>query len=1060
MRNMSKSYKWMSSLLLASTVLGIFSCTSDKTTYTNYDGVAWKDSAEVWLNPEISQVNKMEPRAYYIPFASKSEVNADDIWSSSFIKSLNGDWLFHLSQSPSERPYYFFKDDFDTREWKTIPVPSNWEMQGYDYSIYVSAGYGFPATPPNPPANYNPVGSYKRTFTVPSKWTGKDIILHIGAAGAGVNVFVNEQKVGYFEDSKTPAEFDVTKYLREGENSLAVEVIKWSSGAYLEDQDFWRMGGITRDVFLMARNPQHLVDFRVGSNLANDYTTGLFTLDTKFSEGSDGTKLVAEIYSNKKVIKTFEGTVADGKVSFAEEMPGVKKWTAETPYLYELQLTVKDANDKVIEVMRQDVGFRRIEVKDAQLLVNGKYVYIKGVNLHEHNDVTGHVITEEQMLQDIKLMKEHNINAVRTSHYPQPERWYELCNKYGLYLVDEANIESHGMGYGDASLAKDSTWMAAHLYRTHNMFERDKNQPSIIIWSLGNEAGNGINFYATYDYLKSVDSTRPVQYEQAHGGKNTDIMCPMYMRMDRMEKYAKEDGSKPLIQCEYAHAMGNSVGNLIDYWNLIESNDIMQGGFIWDWVDQGILTKNEKGEEFWAYGGDFGPDSVWTSGNFCMNGLVDPDRGVKPHLLEVKKVYQYIKFADVDIASGKITIENKYAFINTDIFEFSYEIKGNGMQYKLGTIADVNLAPDEKKEFTIDVDFPKDPSIEYFVNVYAKLKKDYTIVPAGTILAKEQIAMPGYVAKPTAAVTGTLTSTTEDAKLAFSGENFSVSFDTVAGKMVSYVNNGTEMLLNAPMPNMWRAPLDNDNGNGFEKRAVRWRMAGRERTLASFSKKVTDSTSVALTFNYNLSYQDTIIAMYTSIYTVYANGVVDVFNAVKATENMKEFVEIPRVGMNLEMPREFDQMEWLGRGPQENYQDRKTAAFVDVYKSSVADQYWAYMRPQENGNKTDVRWMKITDAEGTGLMFKGKQYLEVSAHHNTIDDFDTPNNTVIPEGKTARELNRHINDVKPQNLTSVNIDLMQMGVGGDNSWGAWPLRQYRLTEKAYQYGFSIIPVTK
>ncbi|GAB1453253.1 hypothetical protein MASR2M47_33090 [Draconibacterium sp.] len=590
--------------------ISIVSCSK----YKDYSKVPFVDESPApWQDPEVNQINKLPARAHFIPFATLEQARTEDKWQSSMLQSLNGMWKFNLAQNPSERPYWFFKNDFDTRSWKEIKVPANWELEGYDYPIYVNVKYPHAKTPPLIQDDYNPVGSYKRNFTIPESWKGKEVVIHFGAASSMLNVWVNEQFVGYSEDSKTPAEFNITKYLKPGENSLAVEIFRWCDGSYLEDQDFWRMSGITRDVYLMVRNEQQIQDFRVNSGLDDTYTNGIFSVNIdvlNLGESAASTVVEAVLNDGGTAVETFSKELTAGKtnVVFDANIPNVKQWSAEIPNLYELIITLRNG-DNIVEVIRQDVGFRTSEIKNGNLLINGKYVYLKGVNIHEHNDKTGHYQDKETMLLDIKLMKENNLNAVRTSHYPQPELWYELCNKYGLYLVDEANIESHGMGYGPESLAKDSTWKEAHMYRTRNMFERDKNQPSVIIWSLGNEAGNGVNFYATYDYLKSVDKTRPVQYERSGLEYNTDIICPMYARIRNMEEYAKSNPNRPYIQCEYAHAMGNSVGNLQDYWDVIEKYPALQGGFIWDWVDQGLLATDSAGVEYWKYGGDFGRHS-------------------------------------------------------------------------------------------------------------------------------------------------------------------------------------------------------------------------------------------------------------------------------------------------------------------------------------------------------------------------------------------------------------------------------------------------------------------
>lgn len=1035
--------------------LALYSCTN----YNDYADVPFDEKVPAdWENPAVNEINRESPRAWFVPFASEEEVDVNDIWASSLIRSLNGDWLFKYSKNPSSRPFYFFKDDYDTRKWSVIKVPSNFELEGYTYPIYTNVQYPFAKTPPTIQDNYNPVGSYKRSFTIPDDWSGKDIYLHFGAVSSAMYVWVNGLQVGYSEDSKTPAEFNITKYLKPGKNTLAVEVYKWSDGSYLEDQDFWRLGGITRDVFLMAREQMHIRDFRVEAGLDDDYTTGKFELSIDVAGPAEGS-IEASLKNGDILLDQFSGQIKDGKYNFTATYEQVKRWTAETPNLYELLITLKNANDTVLEVIRQDVGFRRVEIKGHTLLVNGQYIYLKGVNLHEHHDITGHVVDEATMLKDIKTMKAHNINAVRTSHYPQPERWYELCNRYGLYLIDEANIESHGMGYGAQSLAKDSTWKASHLFRTRNMFERDKNQPSVIIWSLGNEAGNGINFDATYDYLKSVELNRPVQYEQAHGGRNTDINAPMYARINYMAQYAEKEAKKPLIQCEYAHAMGNSVGNLQDYWDVIESYEVLQGGFIWDWVDQGLLTKDSAGVKYWAYGGDFGPDTVPSDGNFCLNGLVNPDRGVKPALLEVKKVYQYIKFRPADLKKGIITIENKYGFINTNKFDFSWIIKGDGEKVQSGSFENIALAPDQKANAKVDMNFEVQPGVEYYLTVTAALKENDGLVAAGTVLAAEQFKLPINIpGLSKTEVLSPLSHQTNGDTLIISGQDFAVTFNLAKGIMTGFAANGNQMLQNGPEPSLWRAPTDNDFGNDMPVRSRMWRKAGENRkvTATGVNELSKGEIQVSLTFDL-LNDDDEKIASYISQYLVRGNKEVAVENTFVMTQ--PDLPEIPRMGMTLIMPSEYNQMTWLGRGPQESYQDRKTSAFVDLYTGSVADQYWPYIRPQENGNKTDVRWMSITNSEGKGLKFTGNQLLEVSAHHNLIEDFESPRRTDgrIPAGE-KRAVQRHTNDVKKRDLTAVDVDFKQMGVGGDDSWGAWTHPEYRLTEKTYSYGFVISPV--
>ncbi len=1061
-------------LLLFVLSVTFFSCRK----YTDYSRVAWEEEENPpWENPQVSEINREAPRAYFIPFASAEQARTEDKWTSPMVKSLNGMWKFNLVEKPSERPYWFFKEDFDIRGWDEIKVPSNWELEGYDYPIYTNVKYPHEKTPPLIQKHYNPVGSYKRTFKIPPGWENKDIILHFGAVSSMLNLWVNGEYVGYSEDSKTPAEFNITGYLKSGENTLAVEIFRWCDGSYLEDQDFWRMSGMTRDVFLLARGEQKINDFRVISGLNGNYTNGTFSLDVEVvnsGKKSGSGILEAVLYDQGAVIGEFSQSLKEGvqNVHFDAVFQDVKKWSAEFPNLYELIVTLKNESG-IVEVIRQEVGFRTVEIKDRALLINGKYVYLKGSNIHEHHEVTGHVVDKETMLKDIFLMKANNMNSVRTSHYPQPELWYELCNKYGLYVIDEANIESHGMGYGKESLAKDENWKEAHLYRTRNVFERDKNQPSIIIWSLGNEAGDGVNFTATYNYLKSVENTRPVQYEQAHGGANTDINCPMYMRIEAMEKYALGNPDKPLIQCEYAHAMGNSVGNLQDYWDVIEKYDILQGGFIWDWVEQGLLTTNDKGEQFWAYGGDFGPEDVPSDGNFCLNGLVNPDRTVKPHILEVKKVYQYIGFEAADLKNGEINIKNKYAFRNLSDFEFSWEITGNGITLKSGKFENIDAMPDETVPVKVDVAINPEPGTEYFINLKAILKNRDGLLEPGTELAREQIQLPLYIPAPKvySAEMPELEVSDTDELIVVTGEGFSVSFSKKEGIITSLKRGDTEFVESGPVPDFWRAPIDNDFGNNLHKRSRVWREAGQNRQVASvdFSENrgmwQEGGRNVVFTvssdnrgrfanveFNFDLmNEQGEKIAGHTTGYTVFGSGDVVVDNHFKMTK--EDLPEIVRMGMNMIMPRKFDQMSWFGRGPHESYADRKTSAFVGLYNGSVADQYWAYLRPQENGNKTDVRWAAITDGAGNGLFFQGMPLINVTAHHNLKEDFESMERTDGRQVEGITVVNRHTTDVKPRDLTSVNIDYMQMGVGGDNSWGAWTHDEYRLTGKEYRYSF-------
>jgi beta-galactosidase len=1023
-----------------------------------------------WEDPEVWQVNKEEPKAFFIPFTSKDKIQ-DDIYKSELIISLNGMWKFNLVTKPANRPLGFYLNDYNTNDWDEIKVPANWELEGYDVPIYTNVQYPHEMTPPTIQEHYNPVGSYKRTFTFPDSWRNKDVILHFGAVSSAMYVWINEKLVGYSEDSKTPAEFNITNSLNEGENTLSVQVFRWSDASYLEDQDFWRLSGITRDVYLIARNKQHVSDFTVTSPLVNNYVDGQLdvSVDIINNERQNAkVKVLWRLEKENSEIKSevIEKSVSAGKstVQFNCQIKKVKPWTAETPNLYTLYIELQNKKGKTIEVIKQDVGFRTVEIKDGALLVNGQYVYLKGVNLHEHHDINGHVVDEATMLKDIKIMKAHNINAVRTSHYPQPERWYELCNKYGLYLIDEANIEAHGMGAElqapfDKSkhVAYLENWKGAHLMRIKNMVERDKNQPSVIIWSMGNECGNGPVFYEAYDWIKNRDKTRLVQFEQAGENKNTDIICPMYSSIDNIEKYALKNPERPLILCEYAHAMGNSVGNLQDYWDVIESYKQLQGGFIWDWVDQGLLTKSENGEPYWAYGGDFGPDDVPSDGNFCLNGLVEPNRRVKPHLLEVKKVYQHVGFKAVDLENGIIEIINKYGFIDLNSFSLNWEILENGKPVKYGNINIHSIKPDEEKELNLDISYDKKDDSEYFLNIYIKTKKEENLVPKDHIVAYKQFLIAQPEAKTSLKSEENIPNVIEtNISFEITGPGFAITISKESGQLSQYKLGNNKLLVKGLVPDFWRAPIDNDFGNDFPIHSKIWRKAG-ERAKDVEVISVKSDSCVQVTSTMNLCDQDNkVIADYKTVYSIYSNGAIKVSNQFSKVDSTPE---IMRMGMNMQMPREYEYMTWYGRGPHESYWDRKTSALVGLYSGLVKDQFWAYLRPQENGNKTDVRWMTLKNAQGEGLRFKGLPLLNVTAKHVIMEDLESPGRTDGRQREGVKPVNRHTTDVKPRNLTFINIDYKQLGVGGDTSWGAMTHKKYRLWKNQYSYSFIIEPIS-
>ncbi|MCB0485486.1 MAG: DUF4981 domain-containing protein [Flavobacteriaceae bacterium] len=1015
-----------------------------------------------WENENIYGINKMEPHSSFFGYESKELAHANERSNSNRFLSLNGDWKFQYSKNIVSSPNEFYKTDYNSSDWETIPVPSNWQLHGYDFPIYVNQTYEwadsrFPQltdmkepNPPYVPKDFNPVGSYITAFKIPTNWKKSSVILHFGAVSSAMYVWVNGNKVGYSQGSKTPAEFDITPYLNVGDNLLAVKVFRWSDGSYLECQDFWRMSGITRDVYLYVRPKSFIRDFRINAGLANKYNDGLLEMKVDL-EGEKPEKGTIEFVlkdQNNNIVTSLTEEIQGSTIEFNTVIPEVLKWSAEKPHLYTQYITLK-SNDTVIQATMNKVGFRSVETKNGQLLVNGMPVYLKGVNLHEHHPETGHVVDKKTMEKDIRLMKENNINAVRTSHYPQPEYWYDLCDKYGLYVVDEANIESHGMGYGDRSLAKKESWKGAHVERIKRMFERDKNHPSVIIWSLGNEAGNGVNFYAAYNWLKAQDNTRPVQYERVDIGWgksfdwNTDIIVPMYFKIDYLEKYQNRQENKPLILCEYAHSMGNSTGNLQDYWDVIKKYPKLQGGFIWDWVDQGLLKRNEKGEQYFAYGGDFGPEGVPSDANFLANGLINADRTIHPALWEVKKVYQNLDFELVTENAYLLKITNNHFFTTTDEFNIYWKLLKNGKKEVSGVIKSIAIPPQQAEEILLDLPQLGQGS-EYFLQVEAKLNKDEGLLKKGHSIAAEEFQLSPLV-KPVFNIKpgGKLKLKKKNELLNVKGKNFTIVFNTATGELQKYIYDGKVLINGNLQPNFWRAPIDNDFGNRNHEKSRAWKMTTDSIRLSSFNytnKKgiciVDVSCSLPLTKNnVNISY------------SINNKGELKIKEEMTASGIQSQY--IPRFGMKFTMPESFDRVNWYGRGPFENYQDRNTAAFVAHYEADVADLYVPYIRPQENGYKTDVRWITFTNTSGFGLCIEAPETFGFNAHHQPDAEFDP--------GKEKKQ--RHTIDIKNYPNVYINIDYKQTGVGGDDSWGAWPHEQYRLDpNKAYTFEYFIKPI--
>ena len=1027
------------------------------------DALPLKAQYAEWENPQINAVNKEPARASFMGYQSEAAALEDDYSKSPWYLSLNGIWKFNWVDQPEKRPVDFYREDFDISGWNDIPVPSDWQMQGYDYPIYLNMRYPFPMNQPFISHEYNPVGSYKRSFTVPKSWKNMEVYIHFGGVNSAMYLWINENYVGYSEDSKTPAEFDITRYLKKGQNNVSVQVYRWCDGSYLEDQDFFRLSGIERDVYLFATPKIRINDFFVKAGLDSEYNGGKLDLNAQcrnlYEKAADGYNLIVNLYDAETNQKIFSKSMAlniqpcgDANIHFASDITNVKHWSAENPHLYSLTIQLTDKENKLVQATSCRVGFRSVEIKNGQLLVNGKAILFKGVNRHEHDPVTGHVIPVESMKKDIQLMKQFNLNAVRTSHYPNDPIWYKLCDQYGIYVIDEANIESHGYGYKpDQTLGNNPDYLDAHLYRISNMVERDKNHPSVILWSMGNEAGTGSNFLAAYQWIKQRDDTRPVHYERAEKDtdireRHTDVITDMYASVAHIQRYLDSDPDRPFFWCEYAHSMGNSTGNLQDLWDFVESQPQHQGGFIWDWVDQGILTKNAKGRDIWGYGGDFEPEGTYTDLNFCCNGLVAPDRSLHPAIWEVKKVYQYIKIRPVDIESYQFEIKNMYDFTSLKNFKILWEIQSDGIKIQEGELPVLDIAPGKSETIIIDgIDFMPRPGSEYFINFYAKSLLATEMIPEGYTVATEQWQIPSNHCIEIAEEPEypEMEMKTSDNEFILTGSHFTIRFDKKKGSLSGYLYNGEELLAGDVDINFWRAPTDNDFGNDMQKRLKPWKNAGKNRVVTGDTVIKLSNDCFSIIFKF--SFPDVESTGQTE-YTIKGNGEIVVTNTFNPGE--KNFIDLPRFGISLVLSPGLENMKWFGRGPFENYWDRHTAAFVGLYESKVSEQFVPYCRPQENGNKTDIRWVTFTSQSGHGLEFTGCSPLSISALHFCIDDLDP--------GETKKNI--HPPDLDPRPEIYLNIDYRQMGVGGDNSWGALPHDKYRLFPKAYSYTFKINPI--
>ncbi len=1015
-----------------------------------------------WENPEIFGINKEPPHATLMPFPDRDAAVEGERHGSPYHKSLNGEWRFHWVGKPADRPVDFFRSDFDDSGWDFIRVPANWQLEGYGQPIYINHGFPFETNPPHVDHENNPVGSYRTAFSIPREWEEREIFLHFEGVQGAFHLWINGEKVGYSQGSMTPAEFRINRYLQPGENHLALEVYRWSDASYLEDQDMWRLSGIHRDVFLFATPKTHVRDFFATARLDEEYRDADFDIAIELANFADtpsaSHSLEVELLDRDlqplalqpAMIHEAGRIPADStrKVELTAFVENPLKWTAETPNLYTLLITLRDGEGEVTEVLSHNFGFRRIEIRDRQLLVNGRPIYLKGVNRHEHDPYRGKVATREGMIEDILLMKRNNINAVRTAHYPTHPLWYELCDEYGLYVIDEANIESHDAWYQvQPVLAARPAWREAHLDRITSMVHRDKNHPSIIIWSLGNEAAFGPNLVAGADWIRDYDATRPVQYlwdwpMERWTQPATDLAVPMYASIDQLRTYAEGDPDRPLVLCEYAHAMGNSLGNFKDYWEVIKRYPVLQGGFIWDWVDQGLAKTSEDGREYWAYGGDFGEDKH--DGPFCINGIVMPDRRPSPALPEVKKVYQEIAVELSDESRGLAAITNDYFFRDLSFVTAEWRLKENGRVVASEPVALPEIGPGQTREVRLPFsDVPREPGAEYILTVEFSLAGDEKWAPEGHVVAWEQFDLEtaGTSATPRPDSFPELRVSEENGRHVIAGEGFSAAIGKSSGALESLRYAGRELLRKPLEPNFWRAPTDNDDarGAGLEALLSDWAEAAGNRTLTGLSVNRPGEGEILVVAEFDLPVGN---STYRNRYTIRGDGEILIETAIEPDPEKEPMM---RLGMQMEIPAEYSQVSWYGRGPHETYWDRKSGAPVGIYAMRTKDLAFDYVHPQENGNRTDVRWVAFADEEGHGFMASGSPLMNFSAWPYTQQQLAEATHTwQLPE--------------EPEFFT-VNLDYKQMGVGGDTSWSprARPLEPYQLRAEPYEYSIRIRP---
>ncbi|QOG04944.1 DUF4981 domain-containing protein [Flavobacterium sp. MDT1-60] len=1026
-----------------------------------------QESTPFWQNEKINEDNREPMHAAYYVFENEKSAANNDWKSSKNYLDINGAWKFKYVDSPADLPKEFEKSNFNDQSWDNFKIPASWDVNGYGYPVYVNTTYDFDylmaPNPPFVPTKFNPTGVYRREVTIDKSWEGKDIFLHVGAAKSNLTVWVNGVYVGYGEDGKLPSEFNLNKYVKTGKNTIVLQVMKWNDGSYLECQDMWRMSGITRDSYLVARNKTHLKDYEIIPDLDPSYVNGSLKISTEFSNlnQKDNYTLEVQLKDGDKIITSKVISALSEKQTFDFAVNNPKKWSAEIPNLYQVSFLLKDKKGTLIEVINQNVGFRKVEIKGGQLLVNGKAIYIKGVNRHEVDPVTGQTISRERMEQDIKIMKEFNINAVRMSHYPNDEYIYELCDKYGIYVVDEANIESHGMGYDiTKTLGNKPDWELAHLQRMQRMVERDKNHTSIIIWSMGNEAGNGYNFYRGYLWIKNRDKSRPIQYERATAGAwdgkdlkyewNSDIIDPMYSSPDKMEEYilANPNPSRPYILCEYAHAMGNSMGNFKDYWDIIRKYPNLQGGFIWDMIDQSVYKTTADGTRILAYGGDFGPKDMKNDNNFVNNGVFTVEREPNPHAFEVRNVYQNILTTWENKETATIKVYNEFSFKDLSNVSLHWELILDGKEVESGVIDNLEIKSNESKSYKLPVNLDGKQFQEAFINLTYHIKQDEPFLPKDFQIATDQLAFKGSWKNDIKIEGGSKIMVEKKEKsTVFKSDKTEIAFDKKTGFISGYSFQNQPIIKEGYQlrPNLWRAPNDNDFGAYLQEKLKAWKDATENPMLVNWAYTVSKDNKISVTATYDLPQVASKLVLN---YELSGSGELSVKEQINI-DKAKEQPMLPRFGMEIIVPKDFNNMSYYGRGPHENYIDRNYSSQVGLYNQTVSEQYYPYIRPQETGNKTDVRWLELSN-DKLKLTVKSDDLLSITALHYLNEDLD--------DG--LKKDQRHAAELKERDLTSLKIDYKQMGVGGIDSWQAWPMEKYLLKDKIYQYQFKITPSLK